>query len=153
MKYTINDFHLEYPSEDVCLDKIFQKRFFTMKECPKCKKDTKFHRVTKRRCYACKNCGFQLHPTAGTVFHHSPTPLKMWFYAMFLFSTSKNGVSAKELQRHLGVTYKCAYRIGQQIRKLMDGSPFYPSYFTGKEARVVRASNVPLSAMGKSILV
>lgn len=120
MKYTINDFHQEYPDDEACLEKIFQNRYGALSECPQCEKKTKFHRVLKRKCYACQNCGFQLHPTAGTIFDHSPTPLKMWFFAMFLFSASRNGVSAKELQRHLGVTYKCAYRMGQQIRKLME---------------------------------
>ena len=70
-------------------------------------------------CYACAWCGYQLHPLAGTIFHKSPTNLKDWFFAIFLMSTSKNGVSAKELQRQLGVTYKCAWRMQRQIRKLM----------------------------------
>jgi len=53
------------------------------------------------------------------VFEHSPTPLTDWFYAMYLMTATRNGVSAKELQRQLGVTYKCAWRIGHQLRDLM----------------------------------
>ena len=55
----------------------------------------------------------------GTPFAKSRTPLQKWFYAMYLFTTTRHGVSAKELQRQLGVTYKCAWRMGHEIRKYM----------------------------------
>src|SRR3989344_5358709 len=111
MKFTINHFHQIYPDNDSCLDAIFQARYGHIKTCPKCKKETKFNRIKIRKCYCCQFCGFQLHPVAGTIFHKSDTPLKNWFYALYLFSTSKNGVSAMELQRQLGCTYKTAWRI------------------------------------------
>jgi hypothetical protein len=56
---------------------------------------------------------------AGTPFEKSRTSLRKWFYAMYLFTTSRHGVPAKELQRQLGVTYKCAWRMGHEIRKYM----------------------------------
>jgi transposase len=56
---------------------------------------------------------------AGTLFHHTTTPLKLWFYAIYLFSVSKNGVSAKELERQLGVTYETAWRMANRIRATM----------------------------------
>ena len=118
MKYTINNFNNDFPNEDVCLDYIFNKRYGKDYECPKCHK-TGFYRVTDRKCYACAWCAYQLHPLAGTIFHKSPTNLKDWFFAIFLMSKSKNGVSAKELERQLGVTYKCAWRMQRQIRMLM----------------------------------
>jgi len=55
----------------------------------------------------------------GTPFHKSHTPLQKWFYAMYLFCTSRHGVPAKELQRQLSVTYKTAWRMGHEIRKYM----------------------------------
>jgi transposase len=119
MKFTINDFNVKYSDNEACLEEIFNNRFSNLKTCPNCKSKAKFYKVSGRKCYACQNCGHQLHPLAGTIFHKSPTPLKYWFYAIFLFSTSKNGVSAKELERHLGVTYKCAWRMAKQIRMLM----------------------------------
>ena len=63
---------------------------------------------------------------AGTPFEWSRTPLQKWFYAMYLFTTTRHGVPAKELQRQLSVTYKTAWRMGHEIRKYMaevDGTP------------------------------
>lgn len=120
MRYTVAQFNLEYPNEDACLDKIFQERYGDVKDCPYCGViDTKFYRVRGRKCYACMHCSYQLHPLADTIFHKSSTPLRSWFYAIYLFSVSKNGVAAKELERHLGVTYKTAHRMAKQIRSLM----------------------------------
>lgn len=120
MRYTYAQFNKEYPNDDACLEEIFQNRYGKLGHCPKCGVvDPKFYKVTKRKCYACKDCGHQLHPLAQTIFHKSETPLKSWFYAIYLFSVSKNGVSAKEIERHLGVTYKTAHRMALQIRKLI----------------------------------
>jgi transposase len=120
MRYTIKQFQADFPNDDVCLETIFQNRYGDVKDCPKCGVvDTKFYRVKGRKCYACMHCGYQLHPLAQTIFHKSETPLTSWFYAIYLFSVSKNGVASKELERHLGVTYKTAHRMARQIRKLM----------------------------------
>src|SRR3546814_19029368 len=75
--------------------------------------------MSGRRAFACANCGDHVYPTAGTIFQDSRTSLQLWFYAIFLFVTTRHGVSGKELERQLGVTYKTAWRMGQQIRKLM----------------------------------
>ncbi len=121
-KFTVKQFNEDYPNDDACLHAIFLNRYADCKECPECQKPFSFHKVSDRKCYACAHCGHQLHPLARTIFHKSSTPLKNWFHAIFLFSACKNGVSAKELERQLGVTYKCAYRIAKQIRKLFDES-------------------------------
>ncbi len=86
-------------------------------ECPKCKKASKFHRIKKQPAYSCQFCGHHIHPMVGTPFEKFRTSLQMWFYAIYLFSTSRHGVPAKELQRQLGVTYKTAWRMGHEIRK------------------------------------
>jgi len=118
MKYTIKNFQRDFPNDDVCLDYLFKARFGNDYLCPKCSK-TGFHRVKGRKAYACAWCGYHLSPTADTIFHKSSTSLVNWFFAIYLMSQSKNGVSAKEIQRHLGCTYKTAWRVGQQIRSLM----------------------------------
>lgn len=118
VKFTIKQFNEAYPDDNACLDEIFNARYGHLKTCPSCNKETTFYKIKNRKVYSCKLCGHQLSPTANTIFHKSSTPLKDWFFAIYLFSTSKNGVSAKELERQLGCTYKTAWRIGQQIRKL-----------------------------------
>ncbi|MEK7059514.1 MAG: IS1595 family transposase [Patescibacteria group bacterium] len=118
-KYTIDTLHKEFPNDDVCLDFIFQKRYGHLEFCPKCAAETKFYKLKSRKIYKCKFCGFELYPLANTIFHKSDTPLTKWFFAIYLFSNGKNGTSAKELERHLGVTYKCAWRMAKQIRLML----------------------------------
>lgn len=119
-KYTFAQFKSEYPDDDACLAAIFLKRFGEKPTCQSCGVyESKFARVTGRRAYVCQWCGHHLYPCAGTEFEHSSTPLSLWFHAIYLMTATRNGVSGKELQRQLGVTYKCAWRIGHQLRKLM----------------------------------
>ena len=109
MKYTIAEFRKEFANDDICLDYIFRAKHPNAKQ---------FYRIAGRKAYSNPK-GEQIAPLAGTIFEKSKTPLTVWLEAIFLFSISKNGVSAKELQRHFGMTYKCAWRIGHQIRQLM----------------------------------
>jgi len=120
MRYTLKQFQEQYPDDDACLEAVFQDRFKNMKCCPGCGVvDAKFYRVKKRQCYACEWCSYQLFPLANTIFRKTEVPLTLWFYAIYEFSVSKNGVSAKELERKLGVSYKTAWRMAKQIRLLM----------------------------------
>jgi hypothetical protein len=107
-----------YPNDDACLDKIFKNRYGNISECPTCHKKTNFYKRAGLKCYSCQWCGHCLFPLADTIFHKSSTSLKDWFYVIFLFSNSKNGVAAKEIERQLGVTYKCAWRICNKVRQL-----------------------------------
>src|ERR1700733_5820041 len=95
-KYTIATFKKEYSTDSACLDKIFKLTYSNLKECPKCKKPTTFVRIKTRPCYHCEKCYYQIYPTKGTIFEKGSTPLTSWFFAMYLFATSKNGISAKE---------------------------------------------------------
>jgi transposase-like protein len=88
-------------------------------DCPKCGKHGKFSKLTDMPAFQCSWCAYRIHPMVGTPFEKSRTPLQKWFYAMYLFTTSRHGVPAKELERQLGVTYKCAWRMGHEIRKYM----------------------------------
>jgi transposase-like protein len=117
-KFTITQFRAAYPNDDACLDKIFQLRFANL-VCPKCESDKKFTRVKDRRSYQCPACGHQVYPTKDTVFEKTTTPLTHWFYAIYLQTTTRNGVAAKELERQLSVCYKTALRISHQIKILM----------------------------------
>lgn len=118
-QYTLDTLNKEFPTDNACLDYIFQKRYGHLEFCPKCAAETKFYKLKTRKIYKCKHCGFELYPLANTIFHKSETPLTKWFFAIYLFSNGKNGTSAKELERHLGVTYKCAWRMAKQIRLML----------------------------------
>ena len=117
-KYTVNQFNAQFPDDAACLADIFRRRYPNGLTCERCQRENKFTPIAGRRAYSCV-CGFQVYPTAGSIFHKSTTSLKTWYLAMFYMQASKNGVAALELQRHIGVTYKCAWRMMHQIRALM----------------------------------
>ena len=124
--FTVQDFFKRFPTDEACLSHLMATRFGETVRCPKCSKTGKFAKLKKAPAYSCAWCGHHIHPMSGTPFARSRTSLQKWFYAMYLFTTSRNGVAAKELQRQLGVTYKCAWRMAHQIRKYMgkvDGNP------------------------------
>lgn len=119
--YTITDFRKTYGTDEKCLDKIFTLRYGKLEACPECQCVANWRRITTRRCYQCTSCYAQFYPTAGTVFEKTRTPLADWFYVIYLFTSTRNGVAAKEIQRQLGVTYKTAFRMGHMIRNLIQG--------------------------------
>ncbi len=116
---TTRQFFQQFPDDETCLNHLFDVRFGQGHVCPKCERASKWFRIKAERAYSCQWCGHHLHPTVGTPFEQTRTPLQLWFYAMYLFTTTRHGVSAKELQRQLGVTYKTAWRMGHEIRKHM----------------------------------
>lgn len=116
---TLRQFQDRFPTEEACLDHLFQVRYGTDFDCPKCGRPAKYSRVKARRAYQCNWCAHQLYPTAGTPFDRTRTSLRDWFYVMFQFTTSRHGVAAKEVQRQIGVTYKTAWRMCHEIRKYM----------------------------------
>jgi transposase len=118
-KMTIAEFNNRFPNSDACLDHLFKMGYGDCTECPECKKSFNYKRVKDRKSYQCSNCSNQIYPTAGTVFHQSTTPLNYWFTAIYMFTTTRNGVAAKEIERQLNVCYKTALRMAHQIKKLM----------------------------------
>lgn len=116
---TVREFFKQFPDDDTCLEHVMKLRFGLTHECQICKKNSTFHKLAKRPAYSCAQCGAHVYPCAGTPFARTRTPLQMWFYAIYLFTTTRHGVPAKELQRQLGVTYKTAWRIGHELRTFM----------------------------------
>ncbi len=118
-RYTIEGFHRDYPDENACLERLRSRRYPDGSTCEKCGRATKYHRDADRKSYSCQWCGHHVHPTAGTIFHKSSTPLRLWFYAVFLVAQTRCGISAKQLERELGVTYKTAWRMFNKIRSML----------------------------------
>ena len=118
-RYTFNDFNREFPTDESCLQWLVDNRWPDGITCSKCERITKHHKATGRQVYACDNCGHHVSPMAGTIMEHSSTPMRLWFYAMFLMASTRCGISAKQLERELGVTYKTAWRMFKQIRSML----------------------------------
>ena len=117
--FSVREFFARFPDDDACLAHLMDQRYGLKGFCPSCGVETTFHRLTERKAFAGAACGHHVYPQAGTIFQDSRTPLQTWYYAIYLFIATRHGVSGKELQRSLGVTYKTAWRMGQQIRDLM----------------------------------
>ena len=118
-QFSVREFFQRFPDDEACLQHIMDVRFGMKHVCRACGKEATFHRMSERRAFACAACGDHVYPTAGTVFEDTRTPLQLWFYAIYLFVTTRHGVSGKVLQRQLGVTYKTAWRMGMKIRELI----------------------------------
>jgi len=134
-KYGVGDLKEEFPSDSVCLDYIFD--FLHSRNCS-C--GGRYKRLPNRKQYQCSKCRFQIAPAVDTIFEKSSTPLTLWFHAIFIFSNAKSGISAKEMERQLNVTYKTAWRILRLIReslrqgknKLKGNVEMDEAYFGGK---------------------
>jgi transposase-like protein len=157
-KLTVKEFFARFPDDDACLTHVMEVRYGLRHVCRKCGVEGTFHKLADRRAFSCAHCGDHVYPCAGTVFQDSRTPLQVWFYAIYLFVTTRHGVSGKELERTLGVTYKTAWRMGQQIRQLMakaDGFAMLKGHVELDEAYVGghRPGPVGRGALGKTIVM
>jgi transposase len=130
--YTLIEFVREFPDDATCLEHLWRTRYAPDGEtahCPKCDRDRRFKKyatATRRQSWTCTGCGHHIHPTAGTIFAKSSTSLHLWFYAIYLMSSTRCGISAKQLERELGVKYRTAWRMFNKIRNYLmadDGEP------------------------------
>ena len=133
-QYSLMEFTREFPDDTACLGHLWRSRYSPdgeHAECPKCDRERVFKRYAtkqRRQSWCCTGCGHHIHPTAGTIFHKSSTSLHLWFYAAYLMSSTRCGISAKQLEREIGVNYKTAWRMMNRIRnKLMadDGEQLF----------------------------
>src|SRR5688500_11253475 len=108
-----------FPTSDACLDYLKERFHPDGATCPKSRKPTKFHRLKSRPAYSCQYCRHQVYPTKGTIFERSTTSLQLWFWAVYLMSSTRCMLPAKQLQREIGVTYKTAWRMRREIRDLL----------------------------------
>src|SRR3954452_18211000 len=109
----------EFGSEDKCHDFLEELRWPDGVKCPRCDSD-KISRIAKRRQFDCDGCRYQFSVRVGTLFHDSKLPLWKWFLAVYMMGESRKGVSANQLKRMLGVSYKTAWYLCHRIRSAMD---------------------------------
>jgi transposase len=136
--YSVTEFLAEFPDDAACLEHLWRTRYAPDGEhahCPRCDCERVFKRYAtkqQRQSWTCTGCGHHLHPTAGTIFHRSSTSLRLWFHAMYLMTSTRCGISAKQLERELGVHYKTAWRMFNKIRNELMGEPELSLPLAGK---------------------
>lgn len=119
-KFSLKNFLKRYSNDEACLMEIYRKRYPKGVNCESCKRLTKYYSLKGRTTFSCGFCATHLSPLTNTIFEHSAVSLRLWFYAMFLMVKTRSGISAKQLERELGVSYKTAHRMFKMIRKLME---------------------------------
>jgi transposase len=128
-RFSVMEFMRLFPDGDACMLHLWRTRYSPdgeHAECPRCKVTRTFKHYAngdRRQSWTCTTCGLHVHPTAGTIFHKSSTSLHLWFYALFLITSTRCGISAKQLERELGVTYKTAWRMFNVIRTSLMAEP------------------------------
>ena len=116
---TFSQFMELFPDSDTCVEYLRQKFHPDGSACPKCGRRRSSTRSRVVAAFSCQFCGHQVYPTAGTIFHKSSTSLQLWFWAVYLVSSTRCGISAKQLEREIGVSYPTAHRMFKQIRTLL----------------------------------
>lgn len=125
--YSVTEFLRDFPDDAACLEHLWRSRYAPDGEhahCPRCDCERVFKRYAlkqDRQSWTCTGCGHHLHPTAGTIFHRSSTSLRLWYHAIYLMTSTRCGISAKQLERELGVHYKTAWRMFNKIRNGLMG--------------------------------
>lgn len=108
-----------FATEDACREYLFACRWPDGFRCPRCLGD-RVGGETNRHLWVCGACGHQTSVTAGTVMHGTRTPLRLWFWAAYLVATHHPGISAKQLQRQLGLSrYETVWLMLQKLRRAM----------------------------------
>ena len=111
-------FQERFQTDESCREHLFKLRWPEGFVCPKCG-HREYYSLPNRNQYQCKACKHQTSATAGTVFHKTHTPLRKWFWAIYLASHDKRGVSAQQLMNELELTYPTAWLILHKIREAM----------------------------------
>ena len=120
--YDAADLFRDFPDEDACLRMVTERLWPNgLAFCVRCGIPRKHHRVSGRKAFACSHCGRHVYPLAETIFSQSKTPLRTWFYILYLMLSTRGKISAKQLQRESGITYKTAWRARGRILQLLQG--------------------------------
>jgi|SRR5271155_281424 len=116
---SLTQFQGAFPDETACAAFLSERRWPGGFACPSCGSVRAAALKSRAYTYECLDCGRQTSLTAGTVMHRSKLPLTVWFWAAHLMSTHSNGMSARQLEDQLGLTYKTAWLLAQKLRRSM----------------------------------
>lgn len=141
-RMSLIEFSKKYASEEICVSDLWERRNKDGFSCSKCGSQEGYKSKT-RKIWVCKKCNYQTSILINTVFENSKLSIEKWYWATFLMISSKAGISAKELQFQLGVTYKTAWYVNRRLREVMQlANDKYKlcgtitmdeAYFTGRE--------------------
>jgi transposase-like protein len=113
------EFQERFATEAVCIDYLAESRWPGGFVCPRCE-GRRAWVLARRHLWECADCRQQTSVTAGTVMHGTRTALRLWFWAAYLVATHHPGISAKQLQRQLGLSrYETAWLILHKLRRAM----------------------------------
>jgi len=154
------EFNKQFPSEDKVIEYFISRRYPDGIYCPKCNsKEKVYHRHTSPRMCHCNNCKSEFSIFANTIFEKSETDLRKWFYAINLVLISRKGISAMQLKREIGVTYKTAWRMLKQIRSAMGNADMRKTfeaiveidetYIGGKPRKSNKDDDLPKNPRGR----
>lgn len=143
MKYGLRSFLRDFGTTDQCLDHLRAQRWPDGIDCEACEGVTNHYRVTGRKCYACQDCGRHVYPAKGTILERTKVPLPDWFYCILVLSQTRAGISAKQIERDLEVSYPTALRmcnlirsqLGQQTSAMLAGEVECDEVYIGGKAR------------------
>lgn len=111
----------EFDTDKECRDALAKLRWPEGIQCPRCGASEIRNSYTRNQ-YDCGSCGYQFSVTTGTTFHDTHLPLPKWFVAIYLMVESKKGISANQMKRILGISYKTAWYLCHRIRAAMTES-------------------------------
>lgn len=108
----------KYSTDDKCREILTKLRWPEGVTCPRCKERQVCY-LESRKQFECGSCGYQFSVTTGTIFNDTHLPLEKWFAATYLLCEAKKGMSACQIQRTLGISYKTAWYLCHRIRAAM----------------------------------
>jgi hypothetical protein len=116
---TLLEFQARFPDEEACWQAVREMRWPEGFVCPRCRHDQSYW-IKSRRLDQCGRCRYQASVTAGTIFHKTRVPLRIWFWAIFFVARHKQGISALQLQRDTGLgSYQTAWTLLHKVRSAL----------------------------------
>src|SRR3990172_5855232 len=125
MAMTLVELNNQFSTDEQCREFLVRLRWPDGVKCPKCKAKT-FSRLFTQKKFECSKCEYQFSVTTGTIFHDSHLPLEKWFLTVLLMIESRKGISANQVKRMLGVSYKTAWYLCHRIRKAVEEAKVKP---------------------------